>query len=67
MQFPLVNDTPLYTINIKPTLAFIKQTLKKLLVRVVGKLCNSKQNYFDITNVTKQGHAICSIICKKIN
>jgi hypothetical protein len=53
MQFPLVNGTPLYTINIKPTLAFMKQTLKKLLVRVVGKLCNSRQNYLDIANVTK--------------
>jgi hypothetical protein len=52
-QFPLVNDTPLYTINIKPTLAFMKQTPKKLFVRVVGKLCNSKQNYFNLTNVTK--------------
>jgi len=53
MQFPLVNDTLLYTINIKPTLALMKQTPKKLLVRVVGKFCNSKQNYFDIMNVTK--------------
>ncbi len=53
MQFPLVNDTLLYTTKIKPNLAFMKQTPKKLLVRVVGKLCNSKQNYFDLTNVTK--------------
>jgi hypothetical protein len=42
MQFPLVNDTPLYTINIKPTLAFMKQTPKKLFVRVVGKLFQNK-------------------------
>ncbi len=33
MQFPLVNDTFLYTTNIKPTLAFMKETPKKLLVR----------------------------------
>jgi hypothetical protein len=53
MQFPPINDTPLYTINIKLTLTFMKQTIKKLFIRVVGKLCNSKKNYFDITNVTK--------------
>ncbi len=53
MQFPLVNHTLLYTTNIKHILAFMKQTPKKLFVRVVRKLCNSKQNYFDITNVTK--------------
>jgi hypothetical protein len=53
MQFSLVNDTPLYTTNIEHTFAFMKQTPKNLFVRVVGKLCNSKQSYFDITNVTK--------------
>jgi hypothetical protein len=31
VQFPPINDTPLYTTNIKPTLSFTKQTYKKII------------------------------------
>jgi hypothetical protein len=38
LQFPPFIDTPLYSTNIQPTFAFIKQTFKKLLVKVYGKI-----------------------------
>jgi hypothetical protein len=38
LQFPPITDKPLYSTNIQPTFAFIKQTLKKLLVKFYGKI-----------------------------
>jgi hypothetical protein len=35
MQFPPINDTPLYTTIIKPTLSFTKQTQKKIIGKSV--------------------------------
>ncbi len=38
LQFPPITHKPLYSTNIQPTFAFIKQTFKNLLVEVCGKI-----------------------------
>jgi hypothetical protein len=38
LLFPLITNTPLYSINIQPTFAFTKQTPKTLLVKVYGEI-----------------------------
>ncbi len=38
LQFPPITHTPLYSTNIQPTFAFIKQTFKNLLIEVCGNV-----------------------------